>query len=208
MWYIPAIRDELHNLTSTCTGSEPSDVETFSFDITGITVRGLGGAAKNYTCRAVQGNPILAATMNSFDLWESASADINATVDSLYQNSKNLRDLRQARNAAIVAGSPADVVRVLNGQIAVASAAYGAAVGINPTDTAAFDASLNNSFVASALLGYANYLLYNPIPSVRQCVAPGGDPFIQMVLGLDWKTPIDPFGLGLSYEYGVDHYKV
>jgi len=201
------MRVELDNQTTTCVNSDQPEIEVFTFDLTGITVRGLGGAAKNYTSRAAQGNPSLAAQLNSFNLWENASLDVNATVDSLYQSFTKLRDLRLARNAAIVASLPDDVVSKLNSEIAVASAAYGAAVGIDPVETAAFDASLNNSFLASALLGFANFLVSNPTPNSRQCVAPGGDNFIKDVLGFDWTT-WDPWGQGLQIEYGIDHNKV
>ncbi len=165
--------------TLTCT-----EQEKFPFDLTGISNRGLGGAAKNYTTLAVQGNPTLVATMNSFDLWENASADTNATVNSLYQNALNLEDLRNARNAAIVAGSPAGVITNLNEQIAVSTASFGAVTGIAPTNIAAIDAALNNTVNAASVLGFANYLVANPLPSAMTCFYADGEAYIVNALAL------------------------
>jgi hypothetical protein len=173
MWFVPTMRDELYGQELFCT-----EIEEFPFDLTGISNRGLGGAAKNYTTAAVQGNPSLVAAMNSFDIWENASADVNATVNSLYQNAINLDNLRQARNAAVTAGSVDAVISNLNDQIAVSTAAFGAATGIAPTNVAAIDSALTQTVEAAAFFGFSNYLVANPLPSAMTCFYADGEAYI------------------------------
>jgi hypothetical protein len=198
MWFIPAIRDEVYGQALTCTPAEE-----FPFDLTGISNRGLGGAAKNYTTVAVQGNPTLVSAMNSFDQWENASADVNATVNSLYQNALNLDNLRQARNAAVTAGSVDAAITNLNEQIAVSTAAFGAATGIAPTNTAAIDSALTNTVNAASILGFANYLVANPLPSAMTCFYADGEAYLVNALALDWVTLNSTGGVA---SYGIDHF--
>jgi hypothetical protein len=197
MWFLPAIRDEIYGQPCTCT-----EAEEFPFDLTGISNTGIGGAAKNLTTQAVQGNPTLAAAMNSFDQWENASAEVNATVNSLYQNARLLDSLQTARTAAIAAGNPAPVVDGLTEQVAVATAAFGSATGIPATNGPALQTALGQATRAAAMLGFSNYLVANPIPPVMTCFYPDGEAYLVNALALDWVTLNSTGGVA---GFGVDH---
>jgi hypothetical protein len=133
----------------------------------------------------------------------SLAADVNATVNSLYQNALGLDNLRTARNAAVVAGNPEPIVANLNEQIAVSTAAFGAATGIAPTNTAAIDAALTNTVRAASILGFANYLVANPLPSAMTCFYADGEAYIVNALALDWVTLNSSGGVA---SYGIDHF--
>ena len=219
MWFVPTMRDELIGRTLTCT-----PIELFPFDLTGISSRGIGGAAKNYTAQAAQNNPSLVAQLNSFDIWENASAEVNATVTSLYRTAYALDKVTIARNAAVASNAPAAVVDNINQMVTLATGAYGAAVGIAPTNAAAIAASLDKTVNAAAFFGFANFLVANPLPPAMTCFYSDGETFIQNSIAFgEFVLLCDPFrpriaskhhlspdwitlnSTGGIASYGVDH---
>lgn len=181
MWFVPTMRDELYGQSLTCTESEK-----FPFDTTGISTRGIGGAAKNLTTQAVQANPSFVNAMNSFDIWQNASPDVNSTVNSLYTTGNTLNNLQIARNTAMANGSPQPAIDNLNTLVAGASAAFGSAVNIPATNAQALQSSLNQVVAAAGMFGFANYLDANPLPSAPTCFYADGEAYIQNALAFDW----------------------
>jgi hypothetical protein len=85
---------------------------------------------------------------------------------------------------AVVAGSPAAAIENLNEQIAVNTAAFASAVGIAASNSAAIDAALNSTVRAASILGFANYLVANPLESEMTCFYADGEGYIINALAL------------------------
>jgi hypothetical protein len=162
-----------------------TDAERFPFNTNGISLRGIGGAAKNLTTQAAQANPSIVAALNSFDIWQNADSSVNDTVTSLYNSALVLDNLQAAAAGAQVAGNPAPVVSNVNSMLAVAQAAFGAAVGIPPTNVEAINASLNQTVRAASMFGFANYLAANPLPDTLTCFYTEGEQYLAQALAFD-----------------------
>lgn len=180
MWFIPSIRIEAYGQPIYCL-----ERERFPFDTTGITLRGVGGAVKNLTMQAVANNPTMVSALNSFDIWQNAPAEVNATVNSLYLSANNLNNLQKSRNTAIAANNPEPVIGNINSMVAVATAAFGAAVGIAPTATEEINQALNQTVRAASMAGFANYLAANPLPPAMTCFYTEGEQYLANAIALE-----------------------
>ncbi|KAI9007677.1 hypothetical protein DFJ74DRAFT_711926 [Hyaloraphidium curvatum] len=198
LWFVPTMREELYGQNLTCL-----ETEKFPFDVTGMSVRGIGGAAKNVTTQAVSANPSLVAAMNSFGLWQDASADVNATVNSLYRTSNTLQNLQTSRAAAVANSSPQAVIDNLDSLTSVARAAFASAVNIPVTNEAALSTALTQANEGSYYLGFANFLAANPLPSAMTCFYADGEAYIVNALAFDWITRN---ASGAIVQYDIDHF--
>jgi hypothetical protein len=180
MLYLPMMRDECVGQPLFCL-----DRERVPFDTTGINVRGLGGAAKNLTIQAGANNPTLVQALNTFDIWENAGAEVNATVSSLYRTARALNSVQLASGQAVVAGNPASTLDNLATMTAVARAAFGAAVNIPVSDNDRLQASLNDTLKAASFLGFADYLVANPVPMTFTCTSANGEAYVAGPLGFE-----------------------
>jgi hypothetical protein len=176
-----------------------------ALDTTGISVTGYTGAAKNLTATAAAANPSIVDTLNSFDIFREASAQANATINSLWQTGQTLSDAQSALAVARTANNAAPVISNLEAIVATATAAFGAAVNIAPTNTAGISASLKQVTDAYALMGMANYLVANPLPDTPICLNPDGETFLQNIAGFEWWLFNDTGGIIAD---GIDNYRV
>ena len=160
-------------------------VERFPFNTNGISLRGIGGAAKNLTAQATQNNPTLVAALNSFDIWANANAAVNETVNSLYTSALTLDNLRKSRAGAGVQNAAAPVIDNLDSMLAVSQAAFGAAVGIPPTNTDAINQSLNQTVRAASMFGFANFIAANPLPDTLSCFYTEGEQYLANAIAME-----------------------
>ncbi|KAI9026198.1 hypothetical protein DFJ74DRAFT_766568 [Hyaloraphidium curvatum] len=181
LWFVPTMRDECVGQPLFCL-----DRELFPFDTTGISSRGIGGAAKNLTTLAVASSPALVQTMNSFDIWPNAGAEANATIFSLYRNAIALSALQKARAQAAVQNNAAPVLQNLDEMTALATAGFSAATNIPVSNTDGLTLALNQTVRAASLLGFANYLVANPLPPTLTCFSQNGEQYVAGSLGFDW----------------------
>ena len=164
--------------------------ERFPFNTNGISLTGMGGAAKNLTAQATQSNPTMVAALNSFDIWQNANAAVNETIASLYSSARTLDGLRKARAGAGVNGNPAPVIENLDSMLAVSQAAFGAATGIAPTNTDAIAQSLNLTMRAANIFGMANYLVANPLPDTMTCFYTEGEQYLANAVAMDCESSL------------------
>ncbi|KAI9008474.1 hypothetical protein DFJ74DRAFT_772890 [Hyaloraphidium curvatum] len=198
MMFVPMMRDEFVGQPLSCA----TNSERFPFEVTSISVSGLGGAAKNLTALAAAGNASLVAALNSFGIWRDAGLAVNDTLFGLYRDARRLANLRTARAAAASAGNPNSTLSSLYGLIADASSAFSSAVGIPTSSVTAFDESLNRTVRASALMGLANHLIANPLPITYVCSLSSGEEFVAGVLQFEW---VIRNASNAVVGFGIDH---
>lgn len=180
MWMVPAMRIEVYGQPIYCL-----EREKFPFDSTGISVRGIGGAAKNLTSTAATANTNIVSQLNSFDIWQNAAASVNETVNSLYSAAYNLDSLQKARAAAAIAGSAPAVLSNLDSMLGVATVAFSSAVQIPATSTEQVNLALNQTVRAASMLGFANYLAANPLPPAMTCFYSEGEQYLASALAME-----------------------
>jgi len=176
-----------------------------ALDTTGITVTGYTGAAKSLTATAAAANPTIVGQLNSFDIFRDASAEANATVNSLWQSGETLANAQAALAVAQSAGNSASVISNLQSVVAAATAAFSSAVNIPASNAAALSTALTQSNQAAALMGMANYLVANPLPETAICLNPDGETFLQNIAGFEWWLTNSS---GAVYADGIDNYRV
>jgi hypothetical protein len=176
-----------------------------ALDTTGISVTGYTGASKNLTATAAAANPSIIGQLNSFDLFRDASAQANATINSLWQTGQTLANAQSALAGARTAGNPAPVISNLETIVATATAAFSAAVNIPASNTAGLTTSLRQVTEASSLMGMANYLVANPLPETPICLNPDGETFLQNIAGFEWWLTNST---GAVIADGIDNYRV
>ncbi|KAI9022001.1 hypothetical protein DFJ74DRAFT_671344 [Hyaloraphidium curvatum] len=68
---------------------------------------------------------------------------------------------------------------------AAARAAFSAAVNIPVSNEAALQTSLNQTTAAASLMGFANYLVANPLPTTFVCTSINGEAYVASSLGFE-----------------------
>ncbi|KAI9006389.1 hypothetical protein DFJ74DRAFT_389544 [Hyaloraphidium curvatum] len=202
LWFVTSIRDEFSGQPCTCNADE-----AFSFDLTGINVRSVGGAAKNYTLQAGANSPSIVGALNSFGLWSDAPAAVNSSINQFWQTALGVQTLEGALLIARGANNPPSVINNLQTIATVARGLYAQAAGIPPTDAAAVNRSIELSAAAASMMGYANFLAANPIPnSPPTCFYPNGDAVLQNYVAFDWFI-LGPGGATDIIGFGIDHFR-